>query len=135
MARGVNKVILIGTVAKDPEVRHIPPNDDPVCNVSLATNKEWKDKQTGNIEKRSEWHKVAFFKQQADFIGRYAQKGSVLFVEGELQTRKVTKDGKNEYKLEIRVNEVQILSGGKTSQINSTNGNTNGNSDPDWEHS
>lgn len=116
MARGVNKVILVGTVGKDIELRHIPPSNDAVCNVSIATNEEWKDKNTGQKQTRTEWHRVSAFKQQAEFLSKYAKKGTVIYVEGSLRTKKITgKDGKDTYQTDIKANEVQILSGGRDS--------------------
>ncbi|HDY99401.1 MAG TPA: single-stranded DNA-binding protein [Pseudomonas sabulinigri] len=113
MARGVNKVILIGNVGGDPEVRYMP-NGNAVANVTLATSDSWKDKQTGQQQERTEWHRVVFFGRLAEVVGEYARKGSKLYIEGRLQTREWEKDGVKRYTTEIVVDiggQMQLLDG------------------------
>ena len=102
MARGVNKVILIGNVGGDPETRYLP-NGNAVTNITLATTDSWKDKQTGQQQDRTEWHRVAFFGKLAEIAGEYLHKGSQCYVEGRLQTREWEKDGIKRYTTEIVV--------------------------------
>lgn len=111
MARGVNKVILIGNVGGDPEVRYMP-NGNAVANVTLATSDSWKDKQTGQQQERTEWHRVVFFGRLAEIVGEYVRKGSKLYVEGRLQTREWEKDGTKRYTTEVVVDingQMQLL--------------------------
>ncbi|MDY3198960.1 MAG: single-stranded DNA-binding protein, partial [Pseudomonadaceae bacterium] len=111
MARGVNKVILIGNVGGDPEVRYMP-NGNAVANVTLATSDSWKDKQTGQQQERTEWHRVVFFGRLAEIVGEYVRKGSKLYVEGRLQTREWEKDGIKRYTTEVVVDingQMQLL--------------------------
>ncbi|ROZ80197.1 single-stranded DNA-binding protein [Pseudomonas neustonica] len=113
MARGVNKVILIGNVGGDPEVRYMP-NGNAVANVTLATSDSWKDKQTGQQQERTEWHRVVFFGRIAEVVGEYARKGSKLYIEGRLQTREWEKDGVKRYTTEVVVDiggQMQLLDG------------------------
>lgn len=103
MARGVNKVILIGNVGGDPEVRYMP-NGNAVTNISLATSDSWKDKQTGQQQERTEWHRVVFFGKLAEIAGEYLRKGSQVYVEGSLRTRKWQgQDGQDRYTTEVVV--------------------------------
>ncbi|GAB3380778.1 single stranded DNA-binding domain-containing protein [Azotobacter armeniacus] len=103
MARGVNKVILIGNVGGDPETRYLP-NGNAVTNITLATTDAWKDKQTGQQQERTEWHRVVFFGKLAEIAGEYLRKGSQCYVEGRLQTRKWQgQDGQDRYTTEIVV--------------------------------
>jgi len=108
MARGVNKVILIGNLGRDPEVRYMP-NGQAVANVTLATSEAWKDKNTGEQQEKTEWHRVVFFRRLAEIAGEYLKKGSRVYVEGKLQTRKWDKDGQTHYTTEIIANEMQML--------------------------
>ncbi len=109
----VNKVILIGHLGKDPEVRYMP-NGEAVANVSIATSENWKDK-SGEKQERTEWHNLVFYKRLAEIVGEYLKKGSQIYVEGRLQTRKwQTKEGQDRYTTEIIVNEMNML-GGKSS--------------------
>ena len=87
MARGVNKVILVGNLGKDPEVRYMP-SGGAVANVTLATSEQWKDKDSGQKQERTEWHNVVFFNRLAEIAGEYLRKGSQIYVEGSLRTRK-----------------------------------------------
>ena len=111
MARGVNKVILIGNLGNDPETKFLP-SGGSVTNVSLATSESWKDKQTGQMQERTEWHRVVFFNKLAEIAGEYLKKGSKVYVEGSLRTRKWQgQDGQDRYTTEIVVSEMQMLDG------------------------
>jgi single-strand DNA-binding protein len=93
MARGINKVILVGNLGQDPEVKYMP-SGGAVCNITLATTDSWKDKNSGEKKERTEWHRVVFFNRLAEIAGEYLRKGSQVYVEGRLQTRKwQDKDG------------------------------------------
>jgi single-strand DNA-binding protein len=109
MARGINKVILVGNCGKDPETRYMP-SGGAVTNVSIATSEGWKDKQTGETKERTEWHNVVFFNRLAEIAGEYLKKGSQIYVEGSLRTRKwQDKEGKDRYTTEIIASEMQML--------------------------
>jgi single-strand DNA-binding protein len=109
MARGVNKVILVGNLGKDPEVRYSP-NGGAVANITIATSESWKDKTSGEKQEKTEWHRVVFFGRLAEIAGEYLKKGSQIYVEGRLQTRKwQDKEGKDRYTTEIVANEMQML--------------------------
>lgn len=109
MARGVNKVILVGNLGADPEVRYMP-NGGAVANITVATTESWKDKQTGQQQEKTEWHRVVFFARLAEIVGEYLKKGSQIYVEGRLQTRKwQNKEGVDQYTTEIVANEMQML--------------------------
>ncbi len=111
MARGINKVILVGNLGQDPEVRYLP-SGGAVTNISIATTESWKDKQTGQQQDRTEWHRVVFFNRLAEIAGEYLKKGSQVYVEGKLQTRKwQAQDGSDRYSTEIVANEMQMLGG------------------------
>lgn len=110
MARGVNKVILIGNLGQDPEVRYMP-SGGAVANVRLATSESWKDKTSGEQQERTEWHTVVFFNKLAEIVGEYLKKGSQVYVEGSLRTRKWQKDGVDRYSTEIVASEMQMLGG------------------------
>ena len=122
MARGINKVILIGNLGADPEVKYMP-SGDPVTTVRLATSESWKDKSTGENVEKTEWHRVVFFKRLAEIAGEYLKKGSKVYIEGRLQTRKWQgQDGQDRYTTEIVANEMQMLDsrGGSAPMNNST---------------
>lgn len=107
--RGVNKVILIGHLGKDPEVRYMP-SGGAVANVTVATNETWKDKQTGENQERTEWHNVVFYGKLAEIVGEYLRKGRQVYVEGSLRTRKwQDKNGQDRYTTEIIANDMQML--------------------------
>jgi single-strand DNA-binding protein len=107
----INKVILIGHLGKDPESRFMP-NGDAVTNVTLATSETWKDKATGEKKELTEWHRLIFFRRQAEIAGEYLKKGSLIYVEGKLKTRKWTdKDGVEKYTTEIVVDDMKMLGG------------------------
>ncbi len=108
-SRGVNKVILVGNLGADPETRFMP-SGGSVTNISLATSESWKDKQTGQPQERTEWHRVVFFNRLAEIAGEYLRKGSKVYVEGSLRTRKwQDKSGQDRYTTEIVGNEMQML--------------------------
>lgn len=111
MARGINKVILIGNLGADPEVRYTAGNN-AVCNISVATSESWRDKQTGEMQERTEWHRVVLFNRLGEIAGEYLKKGSKVYIEGRLQTRKWQgQDGQDRYTTEIVANEMQMLDG------------------------
>lgn len=109
MARGINKVILVGNLGQDPETRYMP-SGGAVTNVTLATSETWKDKQSGQPQERTEWHRVVFFNRLAEIAGEYLKKGSKVYVEGSLRTRKWQgQDGQDRYTTEIVAAEMQML--------------------------
>ena len=109
MARGVNKAILIGNLGQDPEVRYAP-SGAAVCNMTLATNESWKDRESGEKHERTEWHRLVFFGRLAEIVQEYLHKGSQIYVEGRIQTRKWnTQGGEERTTTEIVVSEMQIL--------------------------
>jgi single-strand DNA-binding protein len=111
MARGVNKVILVGNLGKDPEIRYMP-NGNAVANLTLATSESWKDKQTGDQQEKTEWHRIVMFRRLAEIAGEYLKKGSQVYIEGKLQTRKwQDNSGNDRYTTEIVANEMQMLGG------------------------
>lgn len=111
MARGVNKVILVGNCGKDPETRYTP-SGAAVTNISIATTDSWKDKNTGDRQDRTEWHNVVFFGRLAEIAGEYLKKGAQVYIEGSLNTEKWTdKSGNDRYTTKIKANEMQMLGG------------------------
>ncbi|PBP98772.1 single-stranded DNA-binding protein [Pseudomonas congelans] len=130
MARGVNKVILVGTCGQDPEVRYLP-NGNAVTNLSLATSEQWTDKQSGQKVEKTEWHRVSMFGKVAEIAGEYLRKGSQVYIEGKLQTREWEKDGIKRYTTEIVVDmqgTMQLLGGrpqGDAQQGQGGGGNSN----------
>jgi len=109
MARGVNKVIVVGNLGQDPETRYMP-SGSAVTNLRVATNESWKDKQTGEQKDRTEWHSVAMFGRLAEIAAEYLRKGSQVYIEGKLRTRKwQDKDGNDRYTTEIVADEMQML--------------------------
>jgi single-strand DNA-binding protein len=111
MARGVNKVILIGNLGKDPELKSFP-NGDAYCNLTLATSESWTDKTSGEKKDRTEWHNLVFTRKLAEIVGQYLKKGAKIYVEGSLRTRKwQDKEGHDRYTTEIQVNDMQMLDG------------------------
>lgn len=107
-SRGVNKVILVGSVGQDPETRYMP-NGGAVTNFSIATSEVWKDKNSGEKQARTEWHRCVAYQRLAEIIAEYVRKGSKLYVEGKLQTRSWEQDGQKRYVTEIIVSEMQLL--------------------------
>jgi single-strand DNA-binding protein len=109
MARGVNKVILIGNLGQDPETKSLP-SGSAVTNIRVATTEGWKDKQTGEKKEATEWHTVVFFDRLAEIAGQYLKKGSKVYIEGSLRTRKwQDKSGNDRYSTEVRASEMQML--------------------------
>ncbi len=106
--RGVNKVILVGNVGKDPETRYLP-SGGAVTNLAIATSEQWKDKNTGQPQEKTEWHRVVFFNRLAEIVNEYVRKGSKLYIEGSLRTRSWEQDGVTKYATEIVANEMQML--------------------------
>ena len=118
--RGVNKVILVGNLGKDPEIKYMP-NGNAVANVTLATSETWKDKNTGEQQEKTEWHRVVFFGKLAEIVGQYLKKGSKVYVEGKLQTRKWQgQDGQDRYTTEV------VVDIGGTMQMLDSRGDTGG---------
>lgn len=112
MARsGINKVILIGNLGVDPEVRYLP-SGSAVTNFRIATSETWKDKNTGEAQERTEWHRISIFGKLAEIAGQYLHKGSKVYIEGKLRTRKWQgQDGQDRYTTEVVANEMQMLGG------------------------
>ncbi len=111
MARGVNKAIIVGTLGQDPEVRYTA-NGSAVANLSVATNENWKDRQTGEMQERTEWHRIVMFGKLAEIAQQYLKKGSQAYFEGRIQTRKwQDQSGNDRYSTEIVANEMQMLGG------------------------
>ena len=129
MARGINKVILIGNLGADPETRSMP-NGGMVTNVRLATSVSWRDRDSGETRDRTEWHRVVFFRRLAEIAGEYLKKGSKVYIEGSLRTRQWERDGQQHYSTEIVADEMQMLdsrgdSGGMGGGMNNSGGNMN----------
>ena len=109
MASGVNKAIILGNVGNDPELKYTA-SGNAIANISIATSESWKDKQTGQKQEKTEWHKVSAFGRLAEIIGEYVKKGSKVYIEGKIQTRKwQDKNGEDRYTTEIVANELQLL--------------------------
>jgi single-strand DNA-binding protein len=109
MSKGINKVILVGNLGQDPEVRYMA-NGAAVANISIATTDSWQDKQTGEQQEKTEWHRVVFFNRLAEVVGEYLKKGSQIYIEGSLQTEKWTdKDNVERYTTKIKAKEMQML--------------------------
>lgn len=126
MARGVNKVILVGNCGGDPEVRYLP-SGGAVANITIATSESWKDKNTGQPQEKTEWHRVVFFNRLAEIVAEYVKKGSKLYIEGSLRTRSWEQDGVKRYATEIVAGEMQMLdsrSGGEYEQSEPPGRNT-----------
>lgn len=110
-SRGVNKVILIGNLGADPEVRYMP-SGDAITSLRIATSESWKDKQTGQMQERTEWHRVVMFGRLAEIAGEYLRKGRQVYIEGQLRTRKWQgQDGQDRYTTEIVAREMQMIGG------------------------
>lgn len=111
MAKGINKVILVGNTGADPEVRYMQ-NGNAVATLSIATSETWKDKQTGEKQEKTEWHRVVIFNKLAEIVAEYVRKGHKLYIEGSLRTRKwQDQQGQDRYTTEIVANEMQMLDG------------------------
>ncbi|QAU35841.1 single-stranded DNA-binding protein [Janthinobacterium sp. 17J80-10] len=123
----VNKAIIVGNLGRDPETRYMP-NGDAVTNIAVATTENWKDKNTGEKKELTEWHRITFYRKLAEIAGQYLKKGSQVYIEGRLQTRKWTdKDGAERYTTEIIADSMQMLGGRQ--------GMGGGNAAPDEEYS
>lgn len=121
MARGINKVILIGNLGSDPEVRYMP-NGNAVANLSIATSESWQDKQSGERQERTEWHRAIVFKRLAEIAGEYLRKGSKVYIEGRLRTRKwQDQSGIERYTTEIVVDDLQMLDRAAGREFNAPN--------------
>lgn len=126
MARGVNKVIIVGNLGNDPETKYMP-SGSAVTNLSVATNESWKDKQTGEQKDRTEWHRVAMFGRLAEIAAEYLRKGSQVYIEGKLRTRKwQDQQGNDKYTTEIIADEMQMLGGRSGGGAPATGGGSGG---------
>ncbi|MGH8278803.1 MAG: single-stranded DNA-binding protein [Gammaproteobacteria bacterium] len=108
MARGVNKVILVGNLGADPETRYMP-SGGAVTNIRIATSESWKDKQTGEKKDRTEWHRITFYNRLAEIAAEYLKKGAQVYVEGKLRTRTYEKEGQTHYATDIIADNMQML--------------------------
>ena len=125
MSRGINKVILVGNLGQDPEVKYTA-GGAAVTTLSLATSESWKDKDTGSDQERTEWHRVVLWRRLAEIAGEYLKKGSKVYIEGQLQTRKWEQDGQTRYTTEVIGRDMQFLdSRGNSSANNSSYEDTN----------
>ena len=116
MSNGVNKVLIIGNLGSDPEIKYTKAGD-PVANLSIATSESWKDKNSGDLQEKVEWHRVVMFSRLAEIAEQYLKKGSKVFVEGKLQTRKwQDQEGKDRYTTEVVAKEMTMLDSRSTSQ-------------------
>ena len=119
--KGINKVIIVGNLGQDPETRQMP-SGGAVTNISVATSETWKDKQTGEKKERTEWHRVVFFNRLAEVVAEYLRKGSKVYIEGQLRTRKwQADDGTDRYSTEIIAREMQMLDSRNNAQSNNSN--------------
>lgn len=115
----INKVILVGNLGNDPEVKYLP-SGEAVANISLATTDKWKDKASGEMKEATEWHRVSFFGKVAEIVGQYLKKGASVYVEGSIHTRKwKDKEGQDRYTTEIKARDLQMLGGRSAPQENS----------------
>jgi single-strand DNA-binding protein len=133
MARGVNKVILVGNLGRDPEIRYSP-NGGAVATLSLATSDSWKDKNTGEQVEKTEWHRIVMFRRLAEIAGEYLKKGSKVYIEGKLQTRKwQDQNGQDRYTTEIVANEMQMLDsrGGGTANFDNSSSSSSSQGQPE----
>ncbi len=108
MKKGINKCIILGNLGQDPKIQHMP-SGGAVTNVSVATSESWKDKNTGQQEQRTDWHKIVFFNKLAEIAGQYLKKGSKVYIEGALRTRMWEQNGEKRYATEIIASEMQML--------------------------
>lgn len=124
-SRGINKVIIVGNLGQDPEVRFMP-NGGSVANFTVATSETWKDKQTGEQKERTEWHRIVIYQRLAEIAGEYLQKGAKVYLEGRLSTRKwQNQQGQDQYTTEIIVNEMQMLDSRSSGQAPQQSGGFN----------
>ena len=141
MARGINKVILIGNLGADPETRYLQ-DGNAVTNIRLATSETWRDRDSGQQNERTEWHRVVFFRRLAEIAGEYLKKGSKVYIEGALRTRQWEREGQKHYTTEIVANEMQMLDsrgdagggsyGGGNSGGGNRGGSNGGSQEPDF---
>jgi|SRR5450432_4122635 len=124
MARGINKVILVGNLGADPETRYTP-SGTAITTIRIATSESWKDKQTGEQQDRTEWHRVKFFGRLAEIAGEYLKKGGQVYIEGKLRTDEYEKDGIKRYSTDIIADEMQML-GGKGGGTGAEGGSSGG---------
>jgi single-strand DNA-binding protein len=132
MSRGINKVILVGNLGADPETRYTP-GGTAITEIRIATSESWKDKQTGEQQERTEWHRITFFGKLADVAGKYLKKGSQVFVEGKIRTEEYEKDGIKRYSTKVIADEMQMLGargGGGGEQSAPARGQRSANSAP-----
>ena len=129
MARGINKVILVGNLGRDPETRYMP-SGGAVTNVSLATSRSWKDRDSGEQKEKTEWHRIVFFNRLGEIAGEYLKRGSKVYVEGGLRTREWEKEGQKHFTTEVVANEMQMLDskGGNSDYEKSNNFSNEGSS-------
>jgi single-strand DNA-binding protein len=126
MAKGINKVIIVGNLGKDPEVRYSA-NGAAIANLTIATSEQWTDKQSGQKQEKTEWHRVVMFNRLGEIAGEYLKKGSQVYIEGKLQTRKwQDNNGQDRYTTEIVANEMQMLGGRSGSQQHSDSPQSDG---------
>ena len=123
MARSVNKVTLIGNIGYDPDIKALP-SGSQVANLSIATTDSWRDKNSGEMQERTEWHRVVFFDKLAEICGQYLKKGSRIYIEGNLRTRQWEQDGQKRYTTEIVGREMMMLDGRGDSESSSMGGST-----------
>ena len=123
----VNKVILIGNLGRDPEVRYAP-SGSAICNVTIATSRNWEDKASGERQEETEWHRVVFYDRLAEIAGEYLRKGRPVYVEGRLKTRKWQKDGVDQYTTEIIADQMQLLGGREDGAAGGSGGGSRGGS-------
>ena len=123
MARSVNKVTLIGNIGNDPDIKALP-SGSQVANLSIATTDSWRDKNSGEMQERTEWHRVVFFDKLAEICGQYLKKGSRIYIEGNLRTRQWEQDGQKRYTTEIVGREMMMLDGRGDSESSSMVGST-----------
>lgn len=132
MNRGVNRVTLVGNLGQDPETRYMPTSNTAVTNISIATSESWKDKTSGELQERTEWHRVVMFGKLAEIAAEYLRKGSQVYIEGQLQTRKWTdNNGVDRYTTEVKASEMQMLGNrgpvaGRTSGARASGGDSAG---------
>ncbi len=121
MARGINKVIIVGNLGADPDSRAMP-SGNAVTNISVATSESWNDRETGEPQEKTEWHRVVFFNRLAEIAAQYLKKGSQVYIEGKLQTRKwEDKEGNEKWTTEVIANQMQMLGGSMSGDMSNDN--------------
>lgn len=129
MSKGINKVIIVGNLGNDPDTRYLP-DGKAVTNISVATSESWKDKNTGQQQERTEWHRCSAFGRLAEIMGEYLRKGSKVYIEGSLQTRTYEKDGQKHYATEIKVKDLQMLDSRGDNSAPASGGQSNDDDEP-----